>query len=164
MKCAVGTFLLAFSFPAFACFVAPSEQRTSPDDLIDRTKEIVLAKVIAAETQSDSYGVTYTFQAVRYLKGQGGDRFQISGYPSIWEGDNQRFDDHKDTVFWSNNRGRSPNDTDCEIHPTFSVGGTYLVFLDQPYHVKSFELIIRTHGDDDTRDKWLQYVESHTGP
>jgi hypothetical protein len=164
MKNAVGTILLAFSFPAFACFVAPSEQHTSPGDLIERTKEIALAKVVAAETQLDGDDVTYTFQTVRHLKGQGPDRFQISGYPSIWVGDTQRFDDHMDNDFWSNNRGRSATDTDCEIHPTFSVGGTYLVFLDQPYHVKSFELIISAHGDDDTRDKWLQYVESYTGP
>jgi len=152
---------VAVAFPALGCEVQPPEQYTPPDDLISRTNNIVLAKVVGAEMQSDGYSVLYTFQIVERLKGQIADRFQISGYPSIWEGENRRFNDHSDKEFWLNSGGRSANDTDCQIHPTFSVGGIYLVFIDRPYHVKSFEIIIRTHGD---KDKWLQYVESHIRP
>ena len=163
MKQLLPAFLAAISFPAWGCFAPPPEQRTDPDELIDRTENIVLAKVIEAKTMANFYDVLYTFETARVLKGHALSRFDLSGYPAIWEGENRRFDDHGDNQFWLPHGGRSSSDTDCQIHPTFSVGGTYLVFLDKPYHVKSFEIIIRTHGDPDTRDKWLQYVESRTG-
>jgi hypothetical protein len=164
MKLLLAGSLLAFSLPALGCFQPPAEQRTAPDELISRTNNIVLARVIAAKDVHDSYGVSYTFKTVRTLKGKAPSQFQISGHPAIWEGENRRFNDHSDKEFWSNGVGRSLNDTDCQIHPTFAVGGTYLVFLDQPYHVKSFEIIVRTNGNADVRDKWLQYVDSRTGP
>ncbi len=54
---------------------------------------------------------------------------------------------------------RLDNEQDCEIHPSFAVGQTYLMFIDKPYHRKSFELIMRTNGNSLTQDKWLQYVK-----
>ena len=164
MKAALATVLSVLSFPAFGCFAPPPEQVTAPEDLIQRTENIVLAEVIEAKSPLGTYEVTYTFQTVRTLKGDVSGEFQITGYPSIGEGSNRNFDHHNDEGFWSSGAGRSPNHTDCAIHPTFSVGGTYLVFLDHPYHVKSFEAIIRTHGDSEKRDKWLRYVETRTGP
>ena len=164
MKLALGILLTAFAAPALACSVPPREQYTAPDELIARTETIALAKVIRAETLPDGFSVLYTFETVEQLKGKANPQFQISGWPAIWEGENRRFNDHHDESFWSNPAGRVGNAPDCEIHPTFSVGGTYLIFLNQPYHVKSFEIVIRTHGDPNSRDKWLQYVESRTGP
>jgi hypothetical protein len=164
MKAALATLLSVLSFPALGCFAPPAEQITAPDELIQRTENIVLAGVIEAKSPLGTYEVTYTFQTVRALKGDVPGEFQITGYPAMWEGSNRNFDHHNDEAFWSSGLGRSPNDTDCVIHPTFAVGGTYLVFLGQPYHAKSFEAIIRTHGDSEKRDKWLQYVEARTGP
>ena len=164
MRLVVGILLTAMAFSGFACEVPPREQYTSPDELISRTKTIALAKVIKAEVAADGFEVLYTFETIKPLKGKATDRFQILGYPGVWEGENRRFNDHSDESFWSKPGGRVANMPDCKIHPTFSVGGTYLVFLEPPYHVKSFEIIIRTHGGTDIRDKWLQYVERRIGP
>ena len=163
MKLAVGLMFSILFSNCFACEVPPSEQRTPPDELIARTKNIALAKVVKAEI-SGGNEVLYTFETIKQLAGKTKEHFQILGYPAIWEGDNRGFNNHFDKDFWSEPGGRVSNDTDCQIHPTFSVGGTYLLFLDQPYHAKSFEIIIRTHGDATIRDKWLQYVERRTGP
>ena len=160
MKKFLATLLLVAPFPVSACFAPPAQQLVPPDELIARTQNIVLAKVVEAEVQGDAYEVTYTFKTIRSLKGSASETFQIAGYPAIWEGANENFNHHSDEEFWSKSSGRLSSDTDCEIHPEFSVGGTYLVFLDKPYHRKSFEIIVRTGGKADMRDKWLQYVES----
>ena len=163
MKRILPALLATLSLPAWGCYTPPPEQLTAPEQLIERTERIVLAKVVEAKVTSDSYNILYTFETVRSLKGRVPNRFELPGYPAIWEGDNRRFNDHTDDRFWVAHGGRSSNDTDCQIHPSFSVGGTYLVFLDKPYHVKSFEIIIRTHGGPDKQDKWLQYVERRAG-
>jgi hypothetical protein len=160
MKKFLAALLLVAPFPGFACYVPPAQQRVPPDELIARTQNIVLAKAISAETTGDAYFVSYTLRTIRVLKGSASDTFQLTGYPAILEGSNENFDHHFDENFWSTSAGRLSNHSDCEIYPEFSVGGTYLIFLDQPYHRKSFEIILRTEGKADVRDKWLQYVES----
>jgi hypothetical protein len=154
--------LISFVFvtDCLACYVPPPEQHVPPKELMARTQNIVLAQVTSAELVRD-YEVLYTFKRITNLSGATKDTFQLLGYPAIWEGENSNFNHHFDPAFWSDTRGRTPNDTDCQIHPSFSVGGTYLLFLDKPYHVKSFEIIIRTNGDKSTKDKWLQYVENN---
>ena len=163
MKLALGVILFSVAAPSFACWIAPPERLVSPQELIARTERIALAKVVRAEVFQDD-DVLYTFKTIRALKGRPSGEFQIRGEPLIYEGQSRRFDDHMDQTFWAKLGGRFTIHPDCKIHPAFSVGGTYLVFLDQPYHVKSFEIIIRTSGDPAKRDKWLQYVESRTGP
>ena len=147
---------------AAACYTPPAEQHVSPDDLIARTKNIVLAAVTSAQLTHGGE-VLYTFRRVKALAGRADETFSLTGQAAIWEGSNETFNNHSDPVFWKG-RGRTPNDTDCRIHPSFAVGGTYLLFLDEPYHIKSFELIIRTNGDKETKDKWLQFVEEALGP
>lgn len=160
MKDFLAILLLLSPFPVFACFAPPAQQMVPPDELIARTQNIVLAKAIRAETTDDAYVVSYTFRTIRVLKGSASDTFETTGYPAIWEGWNENFNHHFDEKFWSTSAGRLSSETDCKIYPAFSVGGTYLMFLDQPYHRKSFEIILRTEGKADVRDKWLQYVES----
>ncbi len=164
MKRSLLALLLAYSFPALGCYVPPAEQYTPPDNLIERSDNIVLAKVVEAITDRESFEVIYTLETIKTIKGGTSGQFQITGHPAIWEGANRNFNHHAEPQFWSERGGRSQNGTDCKIHPVFSVGATYLVFPDQPYHVKSFEIIIRTGGDLEKRDKWLQYVETRTGP
>ena len=67
------------------------------------------------------------------------------------------FDDHQDPDFWNTPRGRCVHDTDCRIHPSFSTGSTYLIFLDGGDHQKGFEKINKTEGE--KKDKWLAWVE-----
>ncbi|QBG47669.1 hypothetical protein EGM51_09780 [Verrucomicrobia bacterium S94] len=142
-----------------ACFSTPPEQITPPDELIQRSKRIVLATVVSAEFIEKDYDVIYTFKVDEKLKGEVKEQFTVIGRPLIWDGEAKMFDHHKEPSFWKNQGGRLFHDTDCEIYPSFSVGATYLVFLDKPYHRKSFELIIRTHGNPKIRDSWLSYVE-----
>ena len=160
MKKFLAILLLVSPSPVFACFVPPAQQLVPPDELISRTQNIVLAKAIRGEATEDDYEVSYTFRTIKILKGSALDTFEIMGRPSIFEGWNENFGHHFDENFWSASEGRLSNEPDCRIHPVFSVGGTYLMFLDQPYHRKSFEMILRTEGKADVRDKWLQYVES----
>jgi hypothetical protein len=140
---------------ALACSITPPEQITPAADLVKRTKTIILARVISAECKTNS--VDYTFQTISALKGTPPPEFIISGEPLIWGDWLTDYNHHTDERFWGNHFGRSPNDTDCKIRPSFSVGAIFLVFLERPYHIKSFELIIRTHGDQ--KDAWLKWVE-----
>lgn len=162
MRFAIAVLLTALSSTCFACYSPPTLQHVAPDELISRTTTIALAKVLRAEVAKDGFSVIYTFQTTRPLKGTPQKQFQVQGYPAV-EGEDRQFNDHVDSTFWTNFGGRIHNDTDCQIHPSFSVGGTYLIFLDQPYHVKSFEIIMRAQGNADTKDKWLQFVESRIG-
>jgi hypothetical protein len=146
---------------AFACEVTPPEQIVPATELVKRIKTIALAQVTSSKLDPDGYTVIYTFQTINTLKGNPEKTFTITGIPLLGNGPTMMdFDHHNDKAFWENGGGRSLHGTDCKIHPSFSVGAHFLIFLDQPYHVKSFELIIRTHGDKDVRDKWLSWVES----
>jgi hypothetical protein len=153
----VGALLIS---DALACYLPPPEQYVPPKELIKRTRNIVLAEVTKAEVVKD-FEVLYTFKTLEVLSGAVAETFLFRGHPAIWDGDTSNFNHHFDPLFWENMAGRTPNYTDCQIYPGFSVGGTYLLFLDKPYHIKSFELIIRIHGDRSIKDKWLQYVQAN---
>ncbi len=150
--------LYFISSSAYSCSVPPRLQSVPALELINRTNNIVLATVFRAELQDD--GLLYTFKDVRVLKGTAYEGLSILGAPLFNNGLNS-FNNHKDKEFWTNYGGRVFNGTDCEIRPPFVVGLTYLLFLDKPFHTKSFELIIRTHGSESVKDQWLQYVEKH---
>ena len=162
MKLLIALVLLGKASSCLACYVPPPEQHTPPDELIARTSNIVLAEVVKGETSAN--GVVYTFRKIRSLAGKSREVFELVGFPAIWEGNNRTFDNHFDEDFWKNRAGRVVYGTDCRLRLNFSVGGTYLLFLDPPYHSKGFELIIRTHGEADIQDKWLQYVADRVGP
>jgi len=162
MKLLALLFGLLGATSALACYVPPVEQRVSPKELIARSKNIVLAQAIKAEIVGDQE-ILYTFKKIRSLAGRQEATFTLRSYISPWEEPNTTFNHHSAPEFWEQG-GRSPNDVDCKIHPSFSVGSKYLLFLDQPYHIKSFELIIRTDGDKKMQDKWLQFVEENVKP
>jgi hypothetical protein len=165
MKSLVAFLLLFLSaHSSIACTVQPAAQHTPADDLISRTANIALVTAVRADAASNGWDVLYTFRTIKWLKGEPQVAFQLLGQPAIWETSNQRFEDHFHEAFWGQYAGRSYPDTSCQIRPQFAVGGTYLVFLDQPYHHKSFEMILMTEGTPATKDKWLQYVEKRTGP
>lgn len=160
MKAALAILISFFIAAATACEVPPVEQYTAADELISRTKTIALARVVKAELGSDKRNVEYSFEVITRLKGHAPENFNITGWSANGEGENIRYNEHADGQFWSNFGGRSSNAPDCEIHPAFVVGGTYLVFIEKPYHVKSFEIIQRYGGSASNRDKWLNYVQS----
>jgi hypothetical protein len=142
----------------FACFSPPPEQGTPVTNLILRTRNILLAKVVSATDFDPEYKTVYEFEILESLKGTVETNFTIIGHPYDPRQD-ERFKDytyHTDEKFWNSSTGRSWNDEDCEIHPKFENGITYLIFLDQPYHRKSFEIIT-----DIKSDKWLHHVRNN---
>lgn len=149
---------LLIATESLACFAPPAEQTASTEAMIKRTSNIVLAKVIGADVAHDSIEVEYTFHTVKTIKGQAEATFKIIGRP-LAQGWMSNFNHHSDEKFWNSSIGRHTYDSDCKIYPRFAVGATFLVFLDTPYHNKSFEYIVRTRGNSETKDKWLQYVE-----
>ena len=155
--------LLLASKSSFACLMTPPAQFTPPDELIARTENIALARVVRADAASNGWEVLYTFETTKQLKGTHRKAFQILGGEAIWETSNHRFNEHFDEAFWNDHNGRVFHGTSCRIRPGFAVGGTYLIFLDKPYHSKSFEMILIKDGPADKKDKWLQYVEQRTG-
>ncbi|HEB26702.1 MAG TPA: hypothetical protein ENI05_02845 [Porticoccus sp.] len=158
MRAFVIILCIIVSSNATACFAPPLEQHVRPLELISRTERIVLAKVINASSEKNSYEVLYKFETIKTLKGKVRDTFTIEGHP-LYQGGMTNFNNHSDPDFWEESWGRESNDADCEIYPSFSVGAIFLIFLDRPYHSKSFENIILTNGDKNIKDKWLQYVE-----
>jgi hypothetical protein len=145
---------------AMGCYLPPPEQNVPAKELISRTKNIVLAQVTKAELLHD-VDVQYTFKRVKSISGSSAETFTLVGR-RLEGGEVTTFSHHAERAFWSTG-GRSTNYEDCQIYPAFAVGGTYLVFLDKPYHIKSFEKIERTQGDKHSRDKWLQFVEDNVG-
>ena len=157
----IALLLMLCDGPASACFISPKHFSATPDQLVDRTSNIVLATVIRAEVSGQE--VVYTFTTLRTIKGKSKKEFQLRGESSLYPAQSDDFDRHEKKEFWSyNGMGRLTMDTDCKVHPSFSVGGTYLAFLDQPFHSKSFELIHATTGN--REDRWLKYVLNRAGP
>lgn len=147
------------SLESEACFVPPAEQLVDPEVLIKRTNNIVLATVRSAEMKGDGYEIQYTFETEEVFKGSAKSKFNLIG-STLYEGGLRLFNNHQEEQFWENSGGREFNDTDCQIHPAFAVGATYLLFLDKPYHRKSFERIVHINGENNVNDKWLVFVQS----
>lgn len=167
--------------PAFACFVLPKQQVVPADELINRTNNIVLAKAVKAEfvpypqidpfvyndkgqltvapgTEGTHKPINYTFAVIEVLKGDKTEKASVRGQRAQKNYFLSKQTFHQEEEFWKDNAGRLYNAPDCQIHPSFVLGGIYLLFLDEPYHRKSFELIgyMDKHI---SKDKWLAYVK-----
>ena len=167
--------LLLIPNVASACYAGPEEQSSSSDELIERTDNIVLARVTAAKLISEEgmdlpfFQVEYMFKTIETIKGQGEETFSIIGRPMLWGEDMESFRNgeaspvsltefHSEDKFWKSPVGRVKADPSCEIRPSFAVGSSYLVFLDKAYHQKSFELVNAYAPYSTVGDKWLAYV------
>ncbi len=172
--------LCVFPMQAFACYVTPPEQIAPIDELISRTNNIVVARVIEAKLTSyrsfpEYHVVDYKFENVESLKGQVDKTFNILGsntspykkqtafvkpldnnvkmFSKKWF---EQTEYHNDETFWKSDIGRVSHEPTCNIRPDFLVGQTYLIFLDKPYHQKSFELMPQGLST----DKWYEYVKN----
>ena len=143
---------------AFACSAPPEEQLSPATELVQRTPTIVLARVTKVE-RGERGIYHYTFKSEKTLKGKPADTFIIDGWSPEFSEPAETFDDHTKDDFWKDNGGRCHNSSDCQIHPAFTAGAAYLIFLEAPYHRKSFELIAHSEGLPEVRDKWLTWVE-----
>jgi len=113
-------------------------------ELIGRTANIVLARAERAELLPDQ-SVRYLFRTVEVLKGKPRRTFTLtfdSSCMTYLRGLDTDFDKHRDGRFWDRRESRQWNAPDCKMAPNFMVGRQYLLFVDEPYHWKSFEQII----------------------
>lgn len=145
------------AYTVLACTVTPPHQIVPKEELVSRTKTIVLAEAVK-EDATPGGGVKYTFKSKQSIKGNAPETFTIDGMShGVLGGDPGTFNDHQDPSFWDTPRGRCVHDTSCRINPSFIVGGSYLIFLDGGEHQKAFEKIEKIDGEG--KDKWLTWVE-----
>lgn len=133
---------------AVACFAPNPDQTSTPEELVKRTKQIYLAIAL----KQDQKGPVQ-LSVVETLKGPKKSKIQIQGLLSEFTGND--FAAHSQPEFWETNGGRMLVEPSCQINPAFSKDKKYLVFVDKPYHVKSFELI-----EDVEKDAWLKKIRS----
>src|SRR5262249_27658089 len=142
---------------ASACLGAPSGQTVPYPELIGRTANIVLARAERAELLPDQ-SVRYLFRTVEVLKGKPRRTFTLT-FDSSWityvGGLDTDFDKHRDGRFWDRREARQGNAPDCKMAPHFMIGRQNILFVDEPYHWKSFEKII-----DSANDRWVQAVRT----
>ncbi|MEZ5813429.1 MAG: hypothetical protein R3E13_01680 [Alphaproteobacteria bacterium] len=171
--------ILLIPSQSFACAIYPKEKYADPLDLIKRTENIVLAKAIRAEVKSHPdysglsedeklmaivdeeyfFPVKYEFEVIEVLKGSPEKSFTLDGHVL---GNNSHYNNHEDKGFWENDEGRTIFAAgDCKRRDGFAVGSVYLMFLNEPYHRKSFERIV-SFQNPENEDRWLSYVKNRT--
>ena len=158
--------------PARACLRPPEELVVHHAELVKRSEWIALARFDRSERFTAGKG-EYSYPAYRthfttleVIKGKPGDTF------THWFSDDERYlpkktlegfrdrpgadrDGHRDWSFWESRNTRQWNGADCDMHPRFEVGATYLIFAGKNYdHWRSFERIDRPD------DRWLAAVRS----
>jgi len=144
-----------FTTNAFCCESTLPTQIVSNEELINRTKNIYLAKVDSINRHAAKGLYEYKVSVVEVLKGVPLEKFTIASLNTGAESNS--FSDHTDSTFWNVNAGRVFCWPDCRIHPGFITGKLYLIFFSTPglYHNKSFEQI-----DDVNVDKWYKYIRN----
>ena len=145
--------LLSAHDPALACWAPPEQQLMSAEEQVALATDAAVARVVSAVPGAMS-SVDYTFVVTERLAGPARPVFTITGGPYRESAVERDFDRHTDPAFWRRGGGRAMNDPDCEIHPSFEVGATYLVFAAPPFTRRSVE---RIDGPD---DRWLAFVRT----
>ena len=138
---------IMFSSMALCCFAPKAEQVSTPEKLVKRVNKIYLAEVVENSSKS------FQFKVIETLKGKKKSNFRIDGVLAESNSETD-FDKHSKEDFWGKSGGRMQVEPNCQITPSFSIGKKYLVFMDKPYHLKSFELITSVDSDE-----WLKKVK-----
>lgn len=154
---------------AWACRVPPANQLMGVDEQIAMASDVSLAQVVAA-TPLEGNVVEYRFVVLQRLAGPERRTFTLrgraAGTPAFLAGgpadagERASFDHHTAPAFWQRGGGRTTNGADCTIRPAFTLGDSYLVFLDSPWTWRSFERIEAVDGAVDEGDRWLAYVKA----
>lgn len=142
---------------AFACENIPESQTQSINQLVSRSQNIVLAQAKKPEIGSDGF-FTVEFEVNDVLKGSQWSNFILQGKAATPDKLGNDFNKHNDLQFWAYlNTGNFFRDKDCNLYGYFERGRQYLIFLDKPFHPKSFELISSQD------DGWLKEVKKQLG-
>ncbi|ALK95495.1 hypothetical protein AB595_21050 [Massilia sp. WF1] len=143
-----------------ACYSPPAAQLIGVDEQLAQAKDIALAQVIGA-TPLGGRTVEYRFLVLEQLAGPAQNVFTMVGRAATPADQDGSFDSHRAPAFWARGGGRTMNEGDCEIHPGFVVGNTYLVFRGSAPTWRSFEKIDMAGSIVDHDDKWLAYVMAY---
>lgn len=149
--------LIFFPFKLLACTAPPAYLTVPYYELISRTNRIALAETVKIDSLG-GHQYEYHFVLKESVKGNVDSSFSMTfeNIPSPYAQDipDNDFDSHKSGIFWDQFYSRQWNGPDCEMHPRFQKGSTYLLFLDKPFHWFSFELITSN------QDLWFQTVRN----
>ena len=142
-----------FVTESYSCSIPPYIQRIPYENLISKTKDIVLVKIVNAKDMGNRR-VNYTIETIEQIKGISEKRFEIEGSSMMYPNEATDFNSHSDKEFWEG-AGRTYNNSMCNISPSFAVGQQYLIFINswENNHVKSYELILSKH------DLWYKKVK-----
>ena len=134
---------------SYACSVPKPGFSWNKDDLIEKSKSIVLVQLTSVE--EDGSSIKYTLSPIKTLKGKGNEIVFWSHSKKHYKSD---FNFHRDGEFWMPNIGRSEFPC-CICGPdhTFEKGEMYLLFPDAMGSMKSGEII-----KDIEKDEWYKYV------
>jgi hypothetical protein len=150
-----------------ACYAPPQAQSIGPDEQLQQATDVALARVTDARqigaTVQGTKIVAYLFRVLERLAGSGREEFTLQGWAREGQDSDTTFNDHAHPAFWSRGGGRTRNDMDCAIHPSFTVGASYLVFLGSPATWRSYERIDMRGGAMYPADKWLAHVKAWLG-
>lgn len=147
-----------------ACYTPPSHQLMGVNEQIAQATDVSLATVAGAALLENGK-VRYDFVVRKRLIGPYRAHFSMAVRANPPPESRGLSEDHSDQAFWERGGGRLTNDSDCQIHPVFTVGDTYLVFYGPPLTRRSFEHIHMVGNQPFKDDKWMNYVERRlSGP
>jgi hypothetical protein len=144
-KLIVLIYVIFFSLESFACIVGSPGLIYTGDELIEKSKNIFLIKIID----------DFNSEIIEVLKGDKskyknfGKR--LSNYGMHFSND---FDNHRDIFFWEMNIGRSESHSCSGPEHTYIPGEMYLIFQGQ-YGARKYAEIIRSFDDN-----WYLYVKN----
>lgn len=142
-----------------ACWAPPQGQLIAASELVRQATDVAVAQVISATPLND-YETEYSLIVLEQLAGPARKVITVTGSPARQAGQDSTFDDHKDFRFWAHGGGRTMNGSDCVIHPSFTIGASYLVFEGAPSTWRNFERIGMVDGAVNQDDQWLAYVKA----
>lgn len=127
---------------SYACSGVPDAYLQSLPKMVADSKAIVLAEYIGH--RQEGQGIVFEFKPIEILKGTAKKKVTVSfkSYPdrdARLRGEGDVVVDHVSYDFWVNRRGRAGYAADCNIYPGFAVGSHYLLFLEAPVTLRSFE-------------------------
>ena len=145
--------LLFTGSSAFACSIIPEAQSSSVNDLVNRTENIVLARVKRLNPDTNNFHII-EFEVDEILKGAQTSNFTLRGKQATGEKIGNDFNKHNNLQFLAYlNTGNFFRAEDCNLYGYYEVNRQYLIFLETPHHPKSFELISSYD------DSWLNDVK-----
>lgn len=136
-----------------ACENLPQEQLWSTQELINNTRNIVLAQAYKPQNVSGEIYITEFF-VTELLKGDQLSNFSLTGKLAFEKLGRNTFNNHNDIQFLVySDTGNFSRDENCNIYGHFEEGRKYLLFVDQPKHPRSFEVI------ESPSDAWLLEIK-----